>query len=395
MRIEFRQPTKTILAGRAGYQCSHPDCYRVTIGPGDKYDQISSVGEAAHIYSAAKNGPRGQDGLSEADLSSVSNGIWMCKTHARLIDTNKGVGFSASQLISWKHLHEEAIKRGQGRINRNIGWVSKIKIFNSPIFKDDSEINLGKVTLIESSQNGAGKTAICEWLSVLGSEQSPQRWIPSRRKGIRYSINVFLPERHEITVSIESDKYQLDIDGIDSPFCGISFKTFFFNREVFRVEGRENLKESEYLCKVINVDLHTLNRLFKRLGVSEYSKISRVEVKETPDELNDIDCTLKDKGIPISFNALSNGESNSLIFELLIEKMQAYANFTPLLLFIESAETSFDNHIIAHYLDLLNSTEVGFQTVVTSISSTLSKPSLGVAHFQLRGTKSNVEVSQV
>jgi hypothetical protein len=44
--------------------------------------------------------------------------------------------------------------------------------------------------------------------------------------------------------------------------------------------------------------------------------------------------------------------------------------------------------MISHYLELLNSTEVGFQTVVTSMSSLFSKPSLGLAHFQLRGANS-------
>ena len=41
-------------------------------------------------------------------------------------------------------------------------------------------------------------------------------------------------------------------------------------------------------------------------------------------------------------SALSGGESNGAIFELLIAKMQAYAEYTPLILFIEAAEISFD-----------------------------------------------------
>ena len=100
MRIEFTAGTKAVLAGRAGYECSHPECEVITIGPGDKNDQISSIGEAAHIYSASVNGPRGQNGLLEEDLRSVSNGIWLCKNHARLVDVNSGEGFTASELVS-------------------------------------------------------------------------------------------------------------------------------------------------------------------------------------------------------------------------------------------------------------------------------------------------------
>lgn len=395
MRIDFTKPTKTILAGRAGYQCSHPDCEMITIGPGDKYDQISSVGEAAHIYSAAENGPRGQDGLDEEDLKSVNNGIWMCKTHARLIDANKGDGFSATQLISWKQLHEEAIKRKQGRIHRNIGWASRMRIINSPVFKDDTEINLGKVTLIESIKNGAGKTAICEWLSVLGSEQSPQRWIPSRRSDTRYSINTFMPEKHEVNVSIESDIYKIDIDGVDSPFCGLPFKTFFFNSDIFKVEGRQDMKESEYLCRALDVDIFTLRKLFSKIGLSEYSFIKKVALNKQSCDLNDVECTIKGRDLPVVVNGLSGGESDALLFELLIAKIQAYAEYSPLILFIETAETSFDNQMISHYLDFMNSSEVSFQTVVTSLSGAIRKPSIGIAHFLLHGENSNVEVRQV
>jgi hypothetical protein len=229
---------------------------------------------------------------------------------------------------------------------------------------------------------------------VLGSEQSPSRWIPSRGKDTRYSINVFLPEKHEINVSIEGNTYQVDIDGVETPFCGIPFKTFFFNKKVLWVCEKNSLKESEYLCKVLNVDVHTLMKLFKKIGLSDYSKINKVVLNESVDEINDVDCTLKNRDFSVSLNTLSGGESNSLIFELLIAKMQSYAEFTPLILFIESAQTSFDNSLISHYLDFLNSSEIGFQTIVTSLSSTVSKPSIGVAHFVLHGANSNVEVSQ-
>ena len=395
MRINFTQSTKTILAGRAGYQCSHPDCDMITIGPGEKYDQISSVGEAAHIYSAAKNGPRGRNGLGEEDLKSVSNGIWMCKTHARLIDTNGGDGFSATQLISWKQLHEEAIKRRQGRIYRNIGWASKIRVINSPVFRDDTVLNLGKVTLIESSENGAGKTAICEWLSILGSEQSPQRWIPSRRNVTRYSISTYMPEKHEVNVLIESDKYKIDIDGVDSPFCGLPFKTFFFNSDIFKDDGRGELRDSEYLCQVLDVDIFTLSKLFGKIGSSEYSFIKTVALNEGSGDLTDVNCTIKGRNHPVVFKGLSGGEVNALLFELLIAKIQSHAEYSPLILFIESAETSFDNQMISHYLDFMNSSEISFQTVITSLSRFKIKPGIGIAHYLLLGKNSEVEASQV
>jgi len=395
MRIEFTETTKKILSGRAGYQCSHPDCDMVTIGPGDRFDQTSSVGEAAHIYSAAKKGPRGQSGLTEAQLKSVNNGIWLCKTHARLIDVNKGDGFTANQLISWKRLHEEAIKRRQGRIHRNVGWISRIKVIESPVFKEDTVIELGKVTLLESSKNAAGKTAVCEWLSVVSSECSPERWIPSRRRDTRYAVDLFTPERHEVCVSIVGDEYHISVDGVDTPFCGLSFKSFFFSNELYKIEDRDSMKDSELLCKMLGVDIHTLKKLFLKLGFSDYSKIKKVTHIDDENEINNIECTLKNRNFSLSFKSLSDGESDSVIFELLIAKMQSLAEFSPLILFIEASETSFDNLMISEYLDFLNSSEIMFQTIVTSLSSKPSKPNIGVAHFFLEGAVQDVAVGQV
>jgi hypothetical protein len=53
-REEFSDDTKRIIAQRAGYRCSFPNCDRVTIGPGKAFDDVILVGEAAHIYSASR-----------------------------------------------------------------------------------------------------------------------------------------------------------------------------------------------------------------------------------------------------------------------------------------------------------------------------------------------------
>lgn len=102
MRDNFSDNTKNILASRVAFRCSFPACSRITIGPGRGGSQhVISVGEAAHIYSAAPNGPRNNPDLTQKERSSVDNGIWMCKTHARLIDVDE-TNYSAQTLFQWK-----------------------------------------------------------------------------------------------------------------------------------------------------------------------------------------------------------------------------------------------------------------------------------------------------
>jgi hypothetical protein len=100
MRDDFSVPVKALLARRVAYKCSFSGCSAYTIGPAEAPDQAVSIGEAAHITAAAPGGPRYDPNLTADERSSYSNGIWMCKNHARLIDVDES--FAADTLRTWK-----------------------------------------------------------------------------------------------------------------------------------------------------------------------------------------------------------------------------------------------------------------------------------------------------
>jgi hypothetical protein len=79
------------VAGRCAYRCSFPGCDKPTIGPGARSNQTALTGNAAHIFSASPGGapPRGQGNLTEEQLLSPENAIWMCSDHASYVDTNR------------------------------------------------------------------------------------------------------------------------------------------------------------------------------------------------------------------------------------------------------------------------------------------------------------------
>jgi len=111
MRDNFSPKIKRTLASRVAYRCSFAGCNRITVGPGTKDSaHVILVGEAAHIYSAAPNGPRNNPGLTPEQRSSVDNGIGMCNTHARLIDVDV-MNYSPETLLKWK-LDAENYVRG-------------------------------------------------------------------------------------------------------------------------------------------------------------------------------------------------------------------------------------------------------------------------------------------
>jgi len=106
-RDEFTDTVKRRLAGRVSYKCSRPGCRATTVGPSDDAaNGITHTGDAAHITAAAEGGPRWDETLSSTQRRSAENGIWLCKPHAKLIDSKKSV-FSVELLRAWKKRAEE------------------------------------------------------------------------------------------------------------------------------------------------------------------------------------------------------------------------------------------------------------------------------------------------
>ena len=86
-RDEFSSGVKSILASRAGFRCSKPDCRALTIGPSTVNPGAqTNIGVAAHITAASPGGPRYDPTLTPEERRSVANGIWTCQNHGKQID---------------------------------------------------------------------------------------------------------------------------------------------------------------------------------------------------------------------------------------------------------------------------------------------------------------------
>lgn len=104
MRDDFKKSEVTKLSQQSGYRCSNPSCRRPTIGPdGDR--GTASIGVAAHIAAASAGGPRYDPAMPPEERSSIDNGIWLCQTCSRLIDTDVA-SYPNETLFEWKKLSE-------------------------------------------------------------------------------------------------------------------------------------------------------------------------------------------------------------------------------------------------------------------------------------------------
>lgn len=106
VRDEFSAQTIDQLAKRAGNVCSNPGCKRPTFGAAKSHDGVVNVGVASHITAAAPGGPRYDPNLTREQRRHQSNGIWLCQTHGKAVDSDEE-HFTVEMLRDWKRLAEE------------------------------------------------------------------------------------------------------------------------------------------------------------------------------------------------------------------------------------------------------------------------------------------------
>jgi hypothetical protein len=123
-RDDFDRKTIEILAKRASYICSNPNCRSLTLCPSEKDpEKYIFIGKGAHITSASTNGPRYNSSLTPEQRSSIENGIFLCSNCADMIDKNMGLDFSVDLLKKWKHEHEIWVKEN---LNKSINSLISV-----------------------------------------------------------------------------------------------------------------------------------------------------------------------------------------------------------------------------------------------------------------------------
>lgn len=113
-RDDFTVSVKRVLAARVGHRCANPECRALTSGPQLDEGGAVNVGVAAHVTAAAPGGPRYDATLTAAERGGAENGIWLCQTCAKLVDSDQR-RFTARTLWGWKGVAEHAAREQVGR----------------------------------------------------------------------------------------------------------------------------------------------------------------------------------------------------------------------------------------------------------------------------------------
>ena len=148
MPRKYSDKTLKILFGLSGNQCAHPDCINDLITQDDENSASHIFAQVCHIYAHSARGPRGNSGLTSAELNSVENLVLFCRNHHGLID-DQPENYPPELLKRWKHDHEVEMRR---RVSTHIQPDQRPAILGIrfPTALVDQAVNERLATLCES-----------------------------------------------------------------------------------------------------------------------------------------------------------------------------------------------------------------------------------------------------
>ena len=368
-RVEFRPRTRSFVAQRAGYRCSFPGCDRLTIGPGGDPCGVSDVGIAAHIYAAAASGrgPRGNRALSEDELRSADNAIWLCQHHAALIDKNLGRDYPAEKLHSFKNRHESRIARELAGIPIPFGWVDRVEVKSSPLFANGVNVEFAKLNLVVSG-NSTGKTGLCEWVAGHVDARHLERWrraYSEDGRRLRTEMHYCDPDPHCIAVDFLDEDYpRYTLDGEATVSVAGAVKAVFPSQLSFSTEEPDELAlvadalgvpplDARALCD----DLGEGDDGFRKVWFEEHEEgwHLRLELATTP------------RGTSTRvLRTMSSSEQARLLMQLGMKAANKMSVTAPTVLILDAGFSPLDTNWLKRYAEILASPNCRFQTIAST-----------------------------
>lgn len=302
-------------------------------------------GTACHIFSAAKNGPRGRGGLSDEQLESVNNGLWCCAYHGRVIDANQGASFPAEQLHMWKRLAEGRVRRAMAVQFAELGWIHKfsLSVGTSSGRPWEPSVTFQKNNLLRGG-SASGKTLILEALATISANRQAWRLRQFPVFSIELTYETLTREGIAKVSCDGTNPIRRWQSGAETALPPPDMAVLYLPSDQDRAfEDRTGV---ERLTHALGVDGDVLHGLARSVSANPYSGMTVVLKKGVRDEADSIGSleetewtvfvTLKSHGFELPFNALSGGEQARVAGALLIALAREEVKSRPVLLCVDS-----------------------------------------------------------
>lgn len=231
--MAFSGRTRRIVAARAGYRCSFPQCNAITIGP-NRSGGFILTGEAAHIHSPKPKGPRASTEYSDEYLDAPENGIWLCRKHHKAVDSTSGSDYPPSLLASYKDLHEQKIAYALLGVEPNITWLQTLRIERHYFLTAGVEINFAKLNLL-SGRVGVGKSTLCRLIVAAFSDLHPHEKL-SREPAATYEIELFDSEPKTLRIETQPSRKLFTLNGEQHFLYPVPLEVVYAGKATSRTE---------------------------------------------------------------------------------------------------------------------------------------------------------------
>lgn len=364
-RYEFSAKTKKEIAGRAGYRCSFTGCNALLIGPNG--DTTIELGECAHIYSAAGEGPRGQANLSEDAIKSAENGIYLCHKHHKLIDSADGCEkFDAQSLLQMKEAHEYEVSCEIGIQQRPMTRIKSLTFVKHPYFEDNTTFNLTKTTVLEGG-NGSGKTAFIESLFAILTGKIGDRWQNDEMEAL---VTIDNPISQAIRYHYQEDVSRYyDSDNNHIGFCPYDIEVFLLrDNNIPFTSGIDDIKTIAHQLNTTEANVLTMIESVELVDPLMATQVAFATVADSEGKEHDsLLLKMVDSGELRHYFQLSSTQQSGFLLDLVSGYMRRVSKYKHALLLIDwGAFCSFDDLWKNKYLSSLQKTGNNVQTVITT-----------------------------
>lgn len=416
-RDDFSEATKKLLRERVGNCCSNPDCKVITNGAHSVSSKLINIGVAAHITAAApgKGAARYNPKLTPDQRSNYDNGIWLCQTCSKLIDSDENQ-YTVPILQQWKNSAES---RSEQLIGKKLFSESETKkllvkeiseFIKSEVIHPEKTIN-NVVSALAGIDERLKITTTSDGEKIVHSISAKSQNVPLGMKFENLTLEQYqaitdvIEKGNEITINSENMKVtgspffsmfdnlsdsQLTITPNKTP---VEFDLYFYNenKEYFISKLKCQLQSGSKYYSVnpvnendlfkIKLDNHsgtdkanfTINfSCWKNKDVREIFILDKLYRIISNLNFNfDIKIEISNNEDPeiVVINSSENKELQGLI----------YSKFIPIIKYISSSKTISEKLSIAIFYDPYNFSSEEFKNVV-QIAELLSKEVIVTHH---------------
>lgn len=380
-RDDFSAPVKKAIAEGAGFQCSFPRCGKVTLSPDSAGSAIRS-GVAAHITAAASGGPRYDARLTSEERACEQNGIWLCDSHARMIDADQR-HYPAELLRAWKLAHGLRLRLSQGGYPL-AELITDLEIEGIGPFHTLQTLQLAPFTIF-TGEPGSGKSLGCEAIAAALTGKYLDRVLLCKSEQKARTAIEFLSSRiHRLEFQADEMGITFYVDGAPTATAPNASTVYWprpYNTPMpIDAEERSTLHVLADRLGARIDELRTAIRLFQPAeSVFGY----RFQLRGDDDLL----AAPPSRKFMLPYRTLSAGEKERAAVDLMVTLAGYYAKLRPCLLVLDrwDAVPNIDTAGLQHMILKLSESRWTFQRVMNLYADRLDLTGCVAWRFVLSG----------